>query len=129
MAKQAWKRTTAMAVAAALTSALSAGGAEASPATAIQATEPAEQPATRRCPVQPPIELAGGYGQSRSNVTVFGAQSIDMKDDGYNSSYMFGMTRGVSGSSLHPGVKPLFFLVTIPLDIVLLPFAAIGGFF
>ena len=52
-----------------------------------------------------------------------------MRDDGYNSDYIFGMTKGVASSTLHPAIKPMCFLVTIPLDIVFLPFAAIGGFF
>ena len=58
-------------------------------------------------------------------------QTIDMNDDdqGYDSSYIFGMTKGVAGSTMTPAVKPLVFLFTVPLDLVLLPFAAIGGFF
>jgi hypothetical protein len=55
--------------------------------------------------------------------------SLDMRDEGYNSAYIFGMTKGVSNSTLIPAMKPLFFLITIPLDLVTLPFAAIGGFF
>ena len=47
----------------------------------------------------------------------------------YNKSYIFGMTRGVADSTIHPSVKAPLFLFTIPLDIVLLPFAAIGGAF
>lgn len=47
----------------------------------------------------------------------------------YNKSYIFGMTRGVAESTIHPSVKAPLFLFTIPLDIVLLPFAAIGGAF
>jgi hypothetical protein len=39
------------------------------------------------------------------------------------------MTRGVADSTIHPAVKAPLFLFTIPLDIVLLPFAAIGGAF
>jgi len=57
------------------------------------------------------------------------SQQIDMREEGYNSQYLFGMTRGVAQSTLTPGLKPLCFLFTVPLDIVLLPFAAIGGFF
>jgi hypothetical protein len=58
-------------------------------------------------------------------------QTIDMRDDdqGYDSSYLFGMTKGVADSTMTPAFKPLVFLLTVPLDIVLLPFAAIGGFF
>jgi len=47
----------------------------------------------------------------------------------YNSGYIFGMTRGVAQSTLHPAAKVPLFVLTVPLDIVFLPFAAIGGFF
>ncbi len=57
------------------------------------------------------------------------ASHLDMRDDGYNAGYIFGMTRGVASSTMHPAVKPVFFLLTIPLDIVFLPFEVIGGFF
>ena len=58
------------------------------------------------------------------------SQSLVVEDrQGYDSEYIFGMTRGVSHSTLLPALKPLAFIVTVPLDLVLLPFAAIGGFF
>jgi hypothetical protein len=47
----------------------------------------------------------------------------------YNSGYAFGMTRGIADSTVHPAVKAPIFLVTLPLDIVFLPFALIGGMF
>ncbi len=47
----------------------------------------------------------------------------------YNASYMFGMTRSVAQSTLSIGLKAPLFLLTVPCDIVLLPFAAIGGLF
>ena len=47
----------------------------------------------------------------------------------YNDSYIFGMTRGVADSTMVPAVKAPLFLLTVPLDLVLLPFAAIGGLF
>ena len=47
----------------------------------------------------------------------------------YNGDYIFGMTRGVADSTIHPAGKAPLFLFTIPLDIVLLPFTLIGGFF
>ena len=47
----------------------------------------------------------------------------------YNNAYLFGMTRGVTGSTMHPAVKVPLLVLTIPLDIVFLPFSAIGGFF
>jgi hypothetical protein len=49
--------------------------------------------------------------------------------DYYNSDYLFGMTRGVANSTIVPALKAPLFLFTIPLDIVFLPFTAIGGFF
>ncbi len=47
----------------------------------------------------------------------------------FNDSYVFGLTRGVAESTMHPAAKVLLFPVTVPLDIVLLPFAFIGGTF
>ncbi len=47
----------------------------------------------------------------------------------YNGSYIFAMTRGVAGSTLVPAAKAPLYLLTVPLDLVLLPFAAIGGLF
>jgi hypothetical protein len=47
----------------------------------------------------------------------------------YNSDYLFGMTRAVTGSTIHPGAQVPLLVLTIPLDIAFLPFAAIGGLF
>lgn len=47
----------------------------------------------------------------------------------YNSDYLFGMTRGVTGSTMHPAAKLPLLVLTVPLDLALLPFAAIGGLF
>jgi hypothetical protein len=47
----------------------------------------------------------------------------------YNSSYLFGMTRGVANSTMVPAAKLPLFVLTVPLDIAFLPFAAIGGLF
>ena len=58
-----------------------------------------------------------------------GSPGLDMRDDEYNSDYIFGMSKGVANSTIHPAVKPLLFVLTIPLDLAFLPFAAIGGFF
>lgn len=53
----------------------------------------------------------------------------ESEGQGYNSDYLFGMTRGVANSTIAPAGKVPLFLFSVPLDIVLLPFAAIGGFF
>jgi hypothetical protein len=47
----------------------------------------------------------------------------------YNSDYLFGLSRAVAGSTLSPALRPVLFLVTVPLDVALLPMAAIGGLF
>jgi hypothetical protein len=47
----------------------------------------------------------------------------------HNSSYVFGMTRGVANSTIHPAVKAPIFMLTLPLDLAFLPFALIGGLF
>ncbi len=53
----------------------------------------------------------------------------DEEHDLYTTDYLFGMTRGVAGSTMVPALKVPLFLFTIPLDLVFLPFEAIGGFF
>jgi hypothetical protein len=47
----------------------------------------------------------------------------------YDASYIFALTRGVTASTMVPAAKAVLLPLTIPLDIVLLPFAAIGGLF
>ncbi|NQZ98647.1 MAG: hypothetical protein HRU01_19265 [Myxococcales bacterium] len=72
---------------------------------------------------------------SRTNaaeeIPMLGLQEALVLEDreGYNGSYLFGMTRAIVNSTLHPAVKPLVFVVTLPVDLALLPFAAIAGFF
>ena len=51
------------------------------------------------------------------------------KEPWYNSSYIFGMTRGLANSTIAPAGKAPLFIFTIPLDIVTLPFTLIGGLF
>ena len=45
----------------------------------------------------------------------------------YNSDYLFGLSRGVAGSDVAPLLRPLCFLFTLPLDLGLLPIAAVSG--
>ncbi len=47
----------------------------------------------------------------------------------YNGDYLFAMSRGVANSTIHPAGKLPLLVLTIPFDIVFLPFAAIAGFF
>ena len=61
---------------------------------------------------------------------VLPADSLNLEDNqGYSSQYIFGMTKGVMNSTLEPALKPVVLILTVPLDIAFLPFAAIGGFF
>ena len=47
----------------------------------------------------------------------------------YNSGYFFALTGSVAGSTMVTAAKVPLFVLTVPLDLVLLPFAAIGGLF
>ncbi len=76
----------------------------------------------------------GGTHQTTNEVvlnapTAEVTSALDMRDDEYNTDLIFGMTKGVAASTMIPAIKPLFLLLTIPLDLAFLPFAAIGGFF
>ena len=98
-----------------------AGGASAfTPSPASETAIPAERPsaAAQSLLPTPPLPVLAPI-----------LADVDMRDDGYNSEYIFGMTKGVASSTLHPAIKPVCFIVTVPLDLVFLPFAAIGGFF
>ena len=48
---------------------------------------------------------------------------------GYNTDYFFALSRGLADSTLHPAAKVPCFVVTIPIDLALVPVAAIAGFF
>lgn len=47
----------------------------------------------------------------------------------YNDQYIFAATRGVANSTLIPALKAPLFILTVPVDLICLPFAAVGGFF
>lgn len=47
----------------------------------------------------------------------------------YNTEYLFGITRAITDSTLVPAAQGPLLLLSVPLDIALLPFTAIGGFF
>jgi hypothetical protein len=51
------------------------------------------------------------------------------KEPWYNAGYIFVLTRGVARSTLSPMAKAPLFVLTMPLDVALLPFAALGGLF
>ncbi len=47
----------------------------------------------------------------------------------YNDSYIFALTRGVADSTMVPAAKAPLYVLTVPIDLVLLPIAAFGGLF
>jgi hypothetical protein len=52
-----------------------------------------------------------------------------LEEPWYNTDYLMGMTRGVANSSIVPAGRVPLYVLTIPLDIVFLPFSLIAGFF
>jgi len=48
---------------------------------------------------------------------------------GYNPEYLFATTRTVAYSTLPTALKTPLFVLTIPVDLALLPVAAVAGFF
>jgi hypothetical protein len=119
--------TTAFAMAAVLASAVPSAAREARFSPRLLApTTAAGSPMV--CPAAPAPPLLA-YRAPSSAMPGY-SQGVDMRsDEGYNTDYLFVMTRSVAASSVTPAVKPILFLFTVPLDIVFLPFAAIGGLF
>lgn len=88
----------------------------------------AEEDAAEEATPEPPTDSAGKPPVTRPLEPRYQPRP-PVEKSWYNDSYLFGMTRGVADSTIAPAGKvPLFFL-TVPLDIVFLPFAAIGGLF
>ena len=59
-----------------------------------------------------------------------GYDKLDLEDDkgGFNSDYIFSMSKAVMQSTLEPALKPAALLFTVPVDCALLPFGVIAGF-
>lgn len=75
------------------------------------------------------IEIAQAHGTEPRELEPRYQPVPPQEKSWYNSTYIFGMTRGVANSTIAPAGKAPLFLLTVPLDIVFLPFAAIGGLF
>lgn len=93
---------------------------------------PARAASAAACRVTPasPVDqmLAGAYPSQARHAAY--NQDLDMRDDtGYNTGFLFAMTKAVASGPITPALKPLLFVLTIPLDIITLPFTAIAGFF
>ena len=70
-----------------------------------------------------------GASESGSQMTLADYEQAQSAGDGYNSDYLFALSRGLGDAAIHPAGKAPRFIFTVQLDIVLLPCAAIGGFF
>jgi hypothetical protein len=53
---------------------------------------------------------------------------LEDQDKGYTTEYFFSLSRGIMKSTMDPALKPAVLILTVPLDLAFLPFAAIGGF-
>jgi len=87
----------------------------AGPASAFSPSEPDTS-------IEPAVQTYSPY--------VMAYDKLDVEDrQGYNSEYIFGMSKGIMKSTLVPALKPVILLFTVPLDLAFLPFAAVAGFF
>jgi hypothetical protein len=97
------------------------------PAAAPAATGPGEM--CRTAPASAVDRMLAGAYPAQARHAAYN-QDLDMRDDtGYNTAYLFAMTKAVASGPVTPALKPLLFLFTVPLDIITLPFTAIAGFF
>ena len=77
----------------------------------------------------PALASAPSTGPDVAMTHAMAADSLDLEDHGtYSGEYVFGMTKAVMRSTLTPALKPAALIFTIPLDLVTLPFAVVGGF-
>lgn len=91
----------------------------------LLATAPALAFAPSEPETAPGIEAVQTYSPY-----VMAYDKLDVEDrQGYNSEYIFGLSKGIMKSTLVPALKPFFLIFTGPLDLALLPFSAIAGFF
>jgi ABC-type amino acid transport substrate-binding protein len=132
MLKEVHVRTAGLATVAvlALCSLCAPTGAHAAAKTSRALTAETASGANALCPAAP-LDADLVVAHAATSTPLFGYnQGVDMRDDtGYNGDYLFAMTKGVASSAMTPALKPLLFLLTVPLDIVTLPFTAIAGFF
>lgn len=76
----------------------------------------------------PNITVAAPIGQAEAVPALMLKDALVLEDrEGFNDEYIFGMTKAILNSTLHPAVKPLPCIVTVPLDLAFLPFALLLG--
>lgn len=77
----------------------------------------------------PRVELAQAEGTEPRELQPRYEPAQPGPEGGYNDEYIFGITRSVADSTMHPAAKILIFPVSVIFDLVLLPFEVIGGAF
>lgn len=77
----------------------------------------------------PLVQLAQAQGEEPRELQPRYEPVEPQPKSGYNDQYIFGITRSVADSTMHPAAKILIFPVSVIFDLVLLPFEAIGGAF
>jgi hypothetical protein len=77
----------------------------------------------------PPLVIAEEHGTEPGELRPRYTPVPPEEESWYNAGYMFALTGSVARSTMSPALKAPLFVFTVPLDIVLLPFAAIGGLF
>lgn len=104
-------------------------------ATAATAGVRSDSPSSHACPLAVQFDVPAGAqvahgGAAGSHEPHPCCKAAETHRHGrYNDEYIFGLTRGVAGSTMHPAARILVFPVTVPLDFALLPFEVIGGLF
>lgn len=93
---------------------------------AVHAKAPGAELAQYEGEAPPPRELQPRYEPVPPPPV---AREPEKPPGSYNDEYIFGLTRSVAESTMHPAAKILIFPITVPLDLVLLPFEIIGGTF
>lgn len=96
---------------------------------AAPAVAPGAAPDTRAAPAPVLLAHEDAHGTEARELEPRYEPVPPEPEPAYKTTYFFALTRGVTGSKLRPAAQAPLLLLTIPIDIALLPFAAIGGFF
>ena len=71
------------------------------------------------------VDVASGHGDLEPRYQPAPAEP----EPAYETSYLFATTRAVADSTLVPAAKLPLYVLTVPVDVALLPFAVVAGIF
>jgi len=80
-------------------------------------------------PAAEPVEIAQAEGTREGGLEPRYQPREPEEPNAYDGDYVFAMTRGVADAPIAPAGKVVLYVLTLPLDIALLPFALLGGLF